>query len=84
MPEFPIDHPKVRAAFKDLLFHPKFSAFLDDFSGEDPLINAVYDKIAEIAFPGLTREQIRRMRDVYLNKQHNQHQNKRKKKLVVV
>ena len=63
--ELPLDHPQVKAVIRELLFHPKFSAFLEDYSETDQLVNTVYDKLIEIAFPGCTREQVKRLKEQY-------------------
>jgi len=81
MPELPLDHPKARAALKDILLHPKFGAFLDDYS-DDPLVDTVYDKLIELAFPGCSREQVRRLREYYAKRE--QAVEVRKKPRVVV
>ena len=81
MPELPLDHPKARAALKDVLLHPRFGAFLDDYS-DDPLVGTVYEKLIELAFPGLTKEQVRRLREYYVKREPVQV--KKKPRMVVV
>ena len=81
MSELPLDHPKAKAALKDVLLHPRFGAFLDDYS-DDPLVGTVYEKLIELAFPGLTREQVRRLREYYAKREPVQA--KKKPRMVVV
>jgi len=59
-----LNDPEVKAMCKDLLLHPKFGAFLEDYSG-DPLVNAAYNMFSDIVFPGLTRKQIQDLREYY-------------------
>ncbi|MFO7966080.1 MAG: hypothetical protein R6U44_00580 [Archaeoglobaceae archaeon] len=69
-----------RGAIKELVLHPKFGAFLDDWKDYDSLVKTTYEKMIEIAFPNnnLSTEQVQRMREQY-NKNRPQKKKKKEK-----